>query len=340
MTRALRRITLLLTLGHAALAAPLHAQSKTGTAIGDFLLIEPSARIAAMGNAGVSIDDGLQAAYYNPAMTGRLGEKEIVFSHAQWIDGIAYDHVAFGLPLGKIGNTSLAVTSLRSGDIAVRTVDAPLGTGEQYTVSDIAIGLGYGLQVTDRVAAGLTVTFMQETIYHSSASTWTLSAGTLYRLAPNGLSIGASLSNFGTSARFEGRDLSITYDQDPSRVGDNNQLPGDKATSDWPLPLVFRVGVGMPFQIANDQKLMVVADALHPSDETESMSLGAEWTWRRLLAVRGGYQQLFQTDAEAGLTGGAGIRSRIDTFVYRLDYAWADQGRLGSTHRLSLGLTF
>ena len=54
---------------------------------------------------------------------------------------------------GALGASLLSVTALNSGDIAVRTVNQPLGTGEQYNVTDLAIGVGYGLQITDRVAA-------------------------------------------------------------------------------------------------------------------------------------------------------------------------------------------
>jgi hypothetical protein len=38
----------------------LDAQSKVGTTVGQFLLIEPSARGAAMGNAGVTTFEDLQ----------------------------------------------------------------------------------------------------------------------------------------------------------------------------------------------------------------------------------------------------------------------------------------
>jgi hypothetical protein len=43
------------------------AQTKTGTSMGQFLLIEPSARIAGMGNAGVALPVGLDAVYFNPS---------------------------------------------------------------------------------------------------------------------------------------------------------------------------------------------------------------------------------------------------------------------------------
>ena len=59
------------------------------------------------------------------------------------------------------------MTALNSGDIDVRTVDQPLGTGERYTVSNVALGLGYGRQITSRFAAGLQVNYVTERIWHT-----------------------------------------------------------------------------------------------------------------------------------------------------------------------------
>jgi len=140
-----------LVLGLLALSAGnASAQSKTGTTVGTFLRIEPDARIAAMGNAGVSQANGIASYYFNPASVAMLEKKELAFSHSAWIADIAYDHVAMAFPLGKKGTAAVSVTSLRSGDIDVRTVDQPLGTGELYHVSDFAAGLGWARPITDR----------------------------------------------------------------------------------------------------------------------------------------------------------------------------------------------
>jgi hypothetical protein len=315
-------------------------QSKTGTALGDFLLIEPSARIAGMGNAGASLFDGVQAAYYNPAALGSVGRREAWFSHIEWLAGISYDYAAAALPLGGLGNLSASVTALSSGEIDVRTVEQPQGTGERYSVSDVAVGLGYGRQITDRFAAGVQVSYVQETIWHSTAQTAGVNIGTLYRLSEGGLHIGSSLSNFGTRTRFSGRDLRILYDQDPTRSGDNGTLPGEVFTESYPVPVLFRVGVGMPYQISDAARMQLALDAFHPSDNTESVSAGAELVVKEILALRGGYQNLFQKDSEVGLTLGVGLTGKTQTLHVRSDYAWADHGRLGSTHRVSVGLTF
>jgi len=53
-------------------ASTASGQSKTGTTVGQFLLIEPSARVAGMGNAGVSTVSEVSSAFYNPAALGWL----------------------------------------------------------------------------------------------------------------------------------------------------------------------------------------------------------------------------------------------------------------------------
>lgn len=324
----------------AILASAAHAQNKAGTTFGAFLLIEPDARLAAMGNAGVSLYDGVGSAYFNPASTGAAETFGVQFTHVDWFAGITYDHVTAVLPMGTRGNLFGSVTSLNSGDIDVRTVASPLGTGERYTVSDVALGVGWAKQISLRFSAGVQVNYVQETIWHSSASTMVVNVGTLFRLSKDGLHIGSSLSHFGTNSQFDGRDLRVTFDGDPTRYGDNGTLPATQFTDRFAVPVLFRVGLGKPFRIGDASRLFVAADAIHPSDNSESVNLGAEWSLRDVVALRGGYQGLFLEDSEIGLTAGVGLKGRVTDYRYRLDYAWADQGRLQASHRLTVGVEF
>ena len=86
--------------------------------------------------------------------------------------------------------------------------------------------------------------------------------------------------------------------------------------------------------------LLLAVEAVHPSDNTESMGVGAEATFRDALSLRAGWQGLFLQDSEVGLTAGAGFRGVLDAVQYHVDYAWADQGRLDNTQRFSFGITF
>jgi hypothetical protein len=322
------------------IAGPAFAQSKSGTTFGSFLLIEPSARISGMGNAGVSLFGGLQAMYFNPAALGTAEQYEVQFTHSSWLADIAFDYAAVAIPVGEVGTFSAMATVLNSGQIDVRTVAQPLGTGERYNVSDIAIGVGFGRQFTHRFSAGLQLNYVEERIWNSSATAFTMNIGTLYRLSEEGLRIGASISNLGTSAQFSGRDLVTTFDGDPDRYGDNNALPADQATGEFPVPILLRVGVSKPFRLGQDFRANLALDAFHPNNNSESVSTGGELSYRRRVAIRAGYQNLFLEDSEVGLTLGAGLNVGVSGTVLQLDYAWADHGRLEGSHRITLDLEF
>ena len=321
-------------------AAPASAQSRTGTTVGQFMLIEPSARFTAIGNSGVALDGGLDGAYYNPAAAGRITRLAFQLTHINWLAGIRYDYVATAIPLGDWGVGLATVSSLNSGEIEVRTVAHPLGTGERYTVSNTALGLGFARPISDRFSAGLQIRYIQETIWHTSAGTVTFDVGSVYRIRHDGLHIGSSITNFGTSATFSGRDLRITYDGVPGQSGDNSTLPGQRFVEDHPVPVLFRVGVGLPWRPAPEWRIWFSADAHHPNSNPERVNAGAEATFRDLASLRIGYQGLLQEDSEEGLALGAGFRGQLQSFDYRVDYAWSDHGRLGDVHRLTLGLLY
>ncbi len=316
------------------------AQSKTGTTIGQMLLIEPSARATAMGNASVALYDEVASVYYNPGAMGQLNEYGVHFTHSLWLADIKYDYAAAFIPAGGFGNLFFSLTALNSGEINVRTVAQPLGTGERYSVSNLALGLGYGRALSDRFSVGVQLTYLQETIWHSSLSTFGLNVGTIYRVSENGLRLGASISNFGLQAGYSGRDLRIQYDLDARKYGDNSALPGEVVTQDFSLPVLFRVGMSLPYKFHHNHQILLAVDAFHPNDNTESMSFGAEWSFLNAFALRGGYQNLFLKDSEVGLTAGAGLHYDFQGFVFRFDYSWADYGRLENAQRFSLGLTF
>ena len=316
------------------------AQSKVGTTIGAFLRIEPAARVAGMGNAGSALPDGIEAIYYNPGAIGTVEAAAVTYTHSFWLADISYDYAALALPIKGVGNFFASVTALNSGQMDVRTVEQPLGTGEQFDVANVAVGIGYGLRVTSRFATGVQVNFGTERIWHTSNSLVTFSVGTVYRLNERGATLGFGLMNFGTSARYTGGDLAIQYDPNPDVSGNNGALPGEQATDAFPVPVMFRLGLSVPFQTSDDSRFLAVIEALHPNDNSESANLGLEWEWKSLFALRAGYQTLFQTDSELGLTLGFGVKGDLGSNTYAVDYAWAGHESLESTHRVSMAINF
>ncbi|HRK74568.1 MAG TPA: PorV/PorQ family protein [Rhodothermales bacterium] len=317
----------------------VYSQSKTGTTIGQFLLIEPSARALGMGNASVTLHGDPSAGYFNPAAPAWAPRTAVQFSHGAWLVGISHQYATADIRMGKVDALSIHVTSLNSGDIAVRTVEQPLGTGEQYQVRDLAMSVGYSRKLSDRFSAGVNLKYVTERIWNSSLQAGALDFGVMYQL-PFGAQLGASLSNFGTKGKFDGKDLRVRFDANPDKYGDNSSLPAALVTDAHQLPVLFRVGMDYPVQLGRKAKAVLAINAFHPSDNTESVSLGTEITLFDTFSLRGGYQHLFQQDHETGLTLGAGINYEIEQYRFRFDYGWADFGRLGSSQRFGFAFDF
>ncbi|MFA6542264.1 MAG: PorV/PorQ family protein [Bacteroidota bacterium] len=323
-----------------ALSIQSSAQTKTGTTVGQFLLIEPSAKTAGMGNTGVAMSSEAMSFYFNPASLGAMQTSSAAFTHNNWFADISLDFFATTVKVSEASSVALSISSLNSGDIAVRTVEQPQGTGEQYTVSDYAIGLGYGQKITDKFSAGFQITYFQETIWHSSLSAFAVNFGTLYQITADGLQLGASISNFGARAKYNGRDLRIRYDLDPTRNGDNSNLPAELYMDEFSLPVVFRVGFAYPIVLNESNVVHLAVDAFHPSDNSESMSFGGEYVFLNTFAFRAGYQHLFQKDSEVGLTLGGGIMWDVANYILHVDYGWNTHLHLGNTQRLTVGMEF
>lgn len=322
-------------------AAETGAQSKVGTTVGQFLKIEPCSRLVAMGNAGASLTDEASAAFYNPASLGELTGIDIQFTYNQWLAGIKYSYATAALNVDGVGTFALQVTSLNSGDIEVRTVEKEKGTGLYYDVTNLSMGIAYGILLTDRVSAGIAVNYMQETIYNTSLVDVALNFGVQYQTAIEGLRIGASVSNFGPRASYDGRDIHFNYDADPAKYGDNPNLPAQLRMGSYSLPTLFRVGVSYSLTFAQWNRLIVSTDAMHSNDNDERINIGGEWEFLGSFALRGGYRDLFLKDAEGGLVLGAGARVGFTgSTLVSFDYAWADYGRLNGTHRFTLGIHF
>lgn len=340
MNKTVPAVLMIVWMVAACAAGPVFAQSKVGTTIGTFLRIEPGARGAALGNAGSALSGGIESVYYNTGALGLLEGAAVQYSHSMWFADIKYDYAAVAVPVGGLGNLFASMTALGSGDIAVRTVEQPLGTGVNYDVTDVALGIAYGRRITSRFSAGIQANYITEKIWNTSDHTMTFNVGTIYRLTEGGVNLGFSLSNLGTQARFTGRDLDIQYDADPDSYGDNSALPAVQSTDSFPLPGLFRLGLSVPYQAGDENEFLFLIEGLHPNDNSESMNLGLEWTLRRLLSLRCGYQTLFQTDSELGLTFGFGVAGDLGPNRYILNYAWADHEYLEATHRLTMVLEF
>ncbi|UCE20194.1 MAG: PorV/PorQ family protein [Gemmatimonadota bacterium] len=315
--------------------------SKVGTTAASFLEIGIGSRAVAMGGAFVAVADDATALYWNPGGLSRLPSKEVALVHTEWLAEINFDFAGFVLPLGQFGSLGASITSLSMSDMKVRTIDEPEGTGEMFGAGDIALGVSYAKNLTDRFSIGFSGKYIQQKIWHMKASSVAFDIGTLFTTQFNDMKIGMSISNFGNKMRLEGKDTMVQHDIDPEHMGNNDRINAHLDTDRWSLPLVLRVGVAMDVLERGNNRLTIATDALHPNDNTESLNLGGEYVFNDLFFLRLGYKALFLRDSEQGLTAGAGLSYTLtgDTLL-KIDYAYADFNRLNNVQRFSLGIEF
>jgi outer membrane autotransporter protein len=90
-----------------------------------------------------------------------------------------------------------------------------------------------------------------------------------------------------------------------------------------------------------ENRLTLAADALHPTDNYESLNVGAEYMYNDLIAFRVGYKSLLLDNSEEGFTAGVGLNySFSQDFAVRIDYAYQNFGVLDYSQHYSIGLRF
>ena len=315
--------------------------SNVGTVSAVFLNIGIGARASALGGAFTAIADDAAALYWNPAGITRCHRVEVTFNHSDWFLDIYHEFVGAVIPAGR-HSFGASITYLGVPDQKIRTIEEPEGTGKFYNASDLAIGLSYGFQFTDQFAMGLTIKYIREQIYNTSASAGALDLGVFYQPSNiKWLQLGMQIANFGSDMRFTGHDLNIKVDQDPDH-NSNNRLPASMDTDAFSLPLIFRFGLAaIPIQNKYN-RLITAIDLIHPSNNSESLNVGVEYVFRGAIALRAGYHSLFERDYEisGGLTMGGGIKFYTAGMLLILDYAYRDFGILNMVSRVSCGLRF
>lgn len=315
--------------------------SKKGTTAAPFLSIGQSARAIGMGSAFVGVVNDVSSIYWNPAGLTKAEGTNILFDHTLWIADIKYNYLAASYSLGSYGTVGFSFTASDIGEMNVTTIEKPEGTGETFSASSAAISIAYAIQLTDNFSIGFSPKFIYESIWRMNANAFAVDMGVQYVTPFDDAILAMSISNFGTSMQLLGNSNLVLHDLDPENSGNNDKIPAYLETESWSLPLTFRVGVAYKPIRTEMHKLTLAVDALHPSDDYESINVGAEYCFNDFLYIRGGYKSLFLESSEESFSVGFGIKQRLmGNIALMVDYAYQDFGRFSDIQKFSLSVTF
>ncbi len=140
-------------------------------AAANFLLFQPSARSAGMGEAYVAIADDANATYYNPAALADHKDRSVSTTFYKPVPALANDIFssfgAYTQSFGGVGNLgfSLIYTSLGT-QFRTGQQGEDLGT---FTSFGVALGASYGAHLTRSMSVGVTVKLIHENLAEQGA---------------------------------------------------------------------------------------------------------------------------------------------------------------------------
>ena len=326
---------------------------RVGTTAANFLEMGIGSASNAMGEAYVAVARDLSSIYWNAAGLAYMENNEVLFSYQPWIADIDVAFVGGGVAIPRIGTLALSVTSMNYGRTGVTTLDMQEGTGETFQATEYAASFSYARKLAQWFAFGASAKYVTSSIWHMNAQAMALDLGVLVNthfLSPSGnrqdgMTIGMSISNYGTRMQYDGMDLLRPIDILPNQNGNYKDVEGQFRLQQWELPLILRLGIAIHPIVTKSQRLTLAVDALHPNNNSESVNLGAEYGY--LIAgtgrflVRAGYRGLYMDETQYGLTFGAGVHlTMLGNKLLKIDYAYKDIGILGNSSIFTLGVTF
>lgn len=318
--------------------------AKAGTAGLQFLKLGIDARAIGMGEAYTAVTDDISSVYWNPAGLALKDQDQVLLSHTEWLAGIRYEYAAYSHPF-SFGTLALSGALLHMDYMDITTEEAFGPTGEEFTCSDMSVGLTYSSSFTDKFSFGITAKYLREQLYDYDVNGFSVDVGSLYNTGWHNVIIGMSLRNFGPNLRYElDNDDDGQIDEDPFDLLDNDGdglIDEDREELDFKIPMNFSLGVAGDLYREGNQHLIASLQLDNSVDRKETYNLGVEYKWG-IFKVRAGNQ--FEYDSY-GYSFGLGWTIPAEFAIIDVDYAYTDMGDLTedflkSPHRISLKVFF
>jgi long-subunit fatty acid transport protein len=303
---------------------PQLGNQRAGTSSLQFLKIGVGGRATGMGETFIAVADDISALYWNPAGLMQFEGNGVHFTHSEWL--VDLNHEFFG-GVYKLGNNNafgISVISLNTPSMQKTTEFQPGGTGEYFKYGDLGIGLTYAKRLTEQFSFGLTFRYVEETLAELKMRGFMFDLGTYYWTGLSNTRFAVTISNFGPQVKPSG---SVTT----STGGTLSEF------QQFPPPTMFRIGFAYDPIDNKTNKLTTSIQLNHPNDNAENLNLGAEYSYKNFLFLRGGYK--FNVDSE-DFTAGVGFKTPISITKTSIDYSIANFKDLGFTHRISINLMF
>lgn len=276
-------------------------RSKIKPSTFNFLKTTTHARIAGMGDAFTAVSNGMDGIVWNPAGLTKVDRFGYSFGYTQWLVDSRFVTGALAYNTRRWGVIGVSFVNFSLPDMVETTTQQPDGTGNMVNSGDLAVGVVYAYQLTDKLSAAASLRFVQSALGPETLSAVSVNVSSLMYTGFRSLRIGMNMKN----------------------LGGEQEIVSEKSE----MPLVFHTGIAMEVfgNLGDPVSLTGSFEGAFFTDREQRWNLGGELWIQNLVALRAGYK--FKYDAETWSVGG-GLKGTFGGRSIALDVSYSNFGDL------------
>ncbi len=271
-------------------------EDRIGSAGASELLVNPWARSAAYGSAGIASVNGLEAQFVNIAGLAFTDNTQVKFNYTNWLGsaGITLNSAGIAQRISDQDVIALSIQAFGFGDIDITTENVPEGGIGTFSPRKNIINLGYAREFSNSIYAGMNVKLINESIANLNASGFGIDAGVRYVTGEQDqIKFGITLKNVGPTMIFRGDGLATPiFYQSTGGIGTLEQR-----SASFEIPSLLSIGASYDFIFTERSKLTAAFGFIANSFTNDQYAIGLDYgiaTEKTAFNIRAGY--VFESD--------------------------------------------
>ncbi len=324
-------------------------EDRVGSAGASHILVNPWARSAASGGAGIANVNGIEASFLNIAGVAFTDKTQIKFNYTNWMGSasIGLNSVGIAQRVSENSVISFSIQSMNFGDIDITTVNNPEGNIGVFSPRANVINIGYARTFSSSISGGINFKVITEQIANLKATGVGIDAGIRYVTGEQDqIKFGITLRNVGPVMKYKGDGLSnqATY------VTSGSIATLNQRSATYELPSLLALGASYDFIFNESNKLNVAFGFTANSFSSDQFALGLDYGIARdkvAFNLRAGYvyeKDIFSAENRSNALIGPSAGFSVDALVGEnksalgIEYAARFAGEFGVIH--TIGVTF
>lgn len=320
-------------------------EDRVGSAGASQMLVNPWARSAAIGDAGISHINGLEATFTNIAGLAFTDKTQIKFNYSNWMGnaGISLNSAGIAQRISDNDVIAVSVQSFNYGDIEITTVNNPEGGIGFFTPRANVFNVGYARSFSQSIYGGINFKVISESISNLKGTGMAIDAGIRYVSGEQDqLKFGIALKNVGPVIKYKGDGLAQQIDYVSTEV----TATLEERSASYELPSLLLIGASYDFILNEVHKVTAALGFTANSFSSDQYRIGLEYGMTKdkvAFSLKGGFvyeKNLFSSENRSNALIGPSAGFTLDALVGEkksalgIEYAARFAGVFGIIHTI------